>query len=436
MSRLSYYKEDGLVKHRDAGVMWSDYMELRNKNDGEHPDAYKNSIKNVVNDVGVGDLIESFEDIKEYWSDPNKKEILRGALDGIRAWLNKFFKDSICTDVIYTNNTDKPFFGMCVMPKLGDTTNNILMNYNNISRIDNYKIEFDSKLFDSRLNLTGGEFIAIIMHEVGHMVNDNSNIMRLKKNMMKYITDKDVSFTVNDSPVMGILNFGIKDSLRKLDSIFDMKDDEIIADEFVIAYGFGSELESALDKIVRFSGKVNKDVTDKFWTLSWSLRLYQDIKNRRIPALYLLRKLREMVPSYLERKEIDTLEVNLRNITDSMIDAVNAKDLTQVQEGGIIRKLQYKGIRGYEDDLYELTMQARNVQREEEALMIMHRINSRMNVIDDYLNDGELKPNEIKRWGTLHARYQKLRDTLANKTLYKDDYSRICISYPEIKDYR
>jgi hypothetical protein len=81
-------------------------------------------------------------------------------------------------------------------------------------------------------------------------------------------------------------------------------------------------------------------------------------------------------------------------------------------------------------------MQARNVQREDEALMIMHRINSRMNVIDDYLNNGELKANETKRWGVLYARYQKLRDTLANKTLYKDDYSRICISYPEIKDYR
>ena len=37
-------------------------------------------------------------------------------LNNLKNELNRFFKDSKCMDVIYTKNTDKLFFGMCVMP--------------------------------------------------------------------------------------------------------------------------------------------------------------------------------------------------------------------------------------------------------------------------------------------------------------------------------
>ena len=39
-------------------------------------------------------------------------------LSDLQSELNRLFKMSYCESVIYTKNTDKPFFGMCVMPTL------------------------------------------------------------------------------------------------------------------------------------------------------------------------------------------------------------------------------------------------------------------------------------------------------------------------------
>ena len=72
-------------------------------------------------------------------------------MNSLKKELNKFFKDSKCQGVIYTNNTDKLFFGMCVMPVIdGNRAVRILQDDNN-ERIDSYYLELDSRLFDPML---------------------------------------------------------------------------------------------------------------------------------------------------------------------------------------------------------------------------------------------------------------------------------------------
>ena len=53
------------------------------------------------------DLIEDCSDIIDH---PNNANLL-----SLKRDLNKFFKDSTCTDITYTQN-DAMFFGMCVLP--------------------------------------------------------------------------------------------------------------------------------------------------------------------------------------------------------------------------------------------------------------------------------------------------------------------------------
>ena len=61
--------------------------------------------------------------------------------------LNTFFKDSKCEGVIYTNNTDKLFFGMCVMPVIsGRDAVDILQ--------DDQLHEEEQLLIPEKLNLT------------------------------------------------------------------------------------------------------------------------------------------------------------------------------------------------------------------------------------------------------------------------------------------
>ena len=390
---------------------------------------YPNSVDGVQAKYDFSAMISAYSDIIEYVLEPSKTGVLTNGLIDLKNELNRFFVDSKCTEVIYTNNTDKMFFGMTVMPVIDHKKTYECIEGDNKIRINEYYLELDSKLFTS-IDLTPQELVACTLHEIGHLVNDASPIERLKCNMAKWCANNGHIMSTNNINYREILLYGIKDSIRKMDSIFDKKDDEVLADQFVVHYGFGHELNSALEKIVKATGYINKDVCDKFLVMAWALRLYNDILQRRIPALYQLRKMIDIAPSHYEREELKKLEVRLRRIDD---DAVLGN---YVQEGAILQRYKRNNIKQYENELYSLTMQAKAVQREDDALSLMSKINSNIDIIEDYIENEELNKQEFTRVNQLCMRYHKLRDTLADKALVKDDYSRIYVTYPNIRDQR
>lgn len=383
-------------------------------------------VDKISNSFDFNGISDAFYNIHEYYEYPEKKQCLHEGLISLKNELNRFFKDSICDEVIYTANTDKMFFGMCVMPNIKSENVYTYIEGDQSIRIDHYSLEIDSKLFDAGIECD--EFIAILLHEIGHIVSDASPVNRFRKNMMQYMCANGPLRMTKNVNYREILVFGIKDSIRKMDSIFNKRDDEIEADEFVVAYGYGEALDSALRKIVKYTGNIPKMDDDKFLVMAWTMRLYNDILNRRIPALYQIRKMIEIVPSYFEKSELKNLDIRLRRIDDDSILG------NYIQEGGFLTNLRRKGIKSYEEDFYELSMQAKNVQTEDDALMIMHRINSRIGVIEDYIETEELNKQEDKRWNLLLEKYRKLRDILSNKALVKDNYSRIVVNYPVIRD--
>ncbi|MGC8140580.1 hypothetical protein ACP3W2_24255, partial [Salmonella enterica] len=81
-----------------------------------------------------------------------------------------FFTGSSCNVALYTRNTDKAFFGICVMPiiKDNDIYDIILSDpfaydtdHQDKSKITKYYLELDSKLFDPVLNLSNREILAL-----------------------------------------------------------------------------------------------------------------------------------------------------------------------------------------------------------------------------------------------------------------------------------
>ena len=93
-------------------------------------------------------------------------------------------------------------------------------------------------------------------------------------------------------------------------------------------------------------------------------------------------------------------------------------------------KIKHKNVKSYEDDYFEYAMRVKNVNREDDALSLLHSINVRMNIIDDYLSSEKLSENDQKRWNALYLKFDKLREVLSNKNLYGTDYSRIYVTYP------
>jgi len=354
-------------------------------------------------------------------------------LNDLKRELNMFFKDSICKEVIYTNNTDKMFFGMAVMPVIKADDVYEILQTDEKYRVSSYYLELDSKLFGEMLGLTAKELTAVLLHEVGHMVKDTAPMEIVKANIDVYLAKNNQTIGISDSiHYKEILAFGIKDALRKVTSLFEDDGEELIADEFVVACGYGLELESAFDKVVKNSYNLNRDVNNKIIVLAWTLRLYKDVKLRRIQALRALTKGQTLTPSTLEKKEMDNIARRLERIDDeALLEA--AFDGVRDKYNSTMRQVKYKGIRSFEDDLYEFHLRARNTENQTDGLLLLHQINTRMAIIDDYVSTEKLSEQEQKRWFDLYDKYQKLREELSAKNVYKSK-SRIYINYPELSD--
>lgn len=347
--------------------------------------------------------------------------------------LNEFFKDSTCKEVIYTTNTDKMFFGMSVMPVMKSDDVYEILQSDERYRVSSYYLELDSKLFGSVLGMTARELTAIVLHEVGHLVKDTSPMEAVRNNIDSYLAKNNETISISDSVhYKELLTYGIKDALRKVTSMFENEDDdELVADEFVVACGYGNELESSFSKIVKHSYNINRDVNNKMMVLAWILRLYKDVKIKRIQAIRTLSRGKALTASKLEQREMDNISRRLERIDD---DALLESVLDEVKSkyNGTVKQIKYKGIRQFEDDLYEYQLRLRNIDDETDGLLLLHQINTRMAIIDDYVSTEKLDEREQKRWFNLQDKFQKLREALSSKTIYKDK-SRIYVSYPELE---
>lgn len=374
----------------------------------------------------------NFDDLVTYMAkvkqNPNSHN-----LNNLKDELNKFFKDSTCKEIIYTLNTDKMFFGMSVLPVIDSNMVTKSITSDEKIRIIGYYLEFDSKLFDL---LTARELVAVLLHEVGHMVNDSRPMQIVSDGLNLQLARKNENITrLSDIEFKELMVFAYSNSLQKLYSIFEYRDEEVIADEFSVACGFGDELENAIKKIVRNTGTLNKGVNSKLAIIQWSLRVYKDLALRRLVAIKTLKKIYSMSPSELEKRTI-------RNIVRTLEEPTKAKALA---EGSFIDKMldkassayrsfKYRGMRSLEDDLYEYSLRIENVETEEDALIILRGVNLRMSMIDDYiLEQGKnISDSEKERWFKLKNKYQILRDKLGAKKIYKDKYYSLFVNTPVV----
>lgn len=353
-------------------------------------------------------------------------------LRDIKDELNKFFKDSTCKEVIFTKNYDKLFFGMCVMPILnGDDTVEIITS-NKKKRIDAYYVEIDSKLLE--LNLSARELVAVLLHEVGHMVNDSRPIEEVRKALDVYLSNNNDHLVITDSiHYKEMLAYAFKDSLRKVTSLFFKEDEEMLADQFVIACGFGEELESAYRKITKKAGSLNKEVRNKLLVLQWTLRIYKDVKIRRIGAIKTLNRAKALSASTLEKRGIELMSRSINQIDDDALIQESTNYLIR-KTNEIYKNFKYKGMRSLEDDLYEYSLRIKNIDEQEDALMVLRQINLRLAMIDDYMATEKLAESDFERWDRLRVKYQVLRDELSKKKVYDGKYYGLFVQTPVIKD--
>ncbi len=349
--------------------------------------------------------------------------------------LNMFFRDVKCEGVLYTNNTDLDFFGVYVQPVLKEKDVYPLLISDYTTTIEKYYVELDSKLFNPLLGLTNREILAIILHDIGSMINSSGPIDRAVKEIDLYLDmTNDVLRTTDNVNYVAILTFGLKDLLHKLTSIFTADlTSNVAIDDFIMSCGFINELNSAISKLKKF-GYLNmfSEGGSPSTIIAWTIRIYNDIKGQRIRTIRLLRKAASYTPVRLVKREMNHMITALSRIDDSSI-LESVFDDVKMKYQSMTKKFTMSSIKDIEEDYYDYAVTLQNVNDEDDALLLLHRINSRMSVIDGILNDDnpQISDRERKAFADLYERYNKLRNDVVAKKVYKRNYRRIYVNYGE-----
>lgn len=354
------------------------------------------------------------------------------ALNRIKTQLNTFFVKTRCKEVLYTQNTDKLFFGLRVYPILDGNKAIELLGDSDSNTFEGYYLEIDSKLLDPMLYLDGRELVALIIHEIGHIVYDTMTIQEVKNQIDMYFARSNEYVDINASKgYKELLAYAIKDAVMKVGSVFSKTGNtEMVADAFVVACGYGPELESALKKIVKSLSYMTQDVDDRFIALSWVLRLGREFSILRIPAIKTLNKAAQLTGSNLEKKELKYAS----RIMSTMNEPINESALDNLKARFSKKFMEFKakGVRAIKNDVYELNLRLRCADDQDELMSIIRTINSDIAILQDYLTEDIPDEERQDIIETLQELYDIRQKAAKDKTV-KDRYSGyIQVIYPSI----
>ena len=350
------------------------------------------------------------------------------AIANINKILNTRFET--CIEVILTNNIDNLFFGIVTMPiVMPDLALSTFFGDENTNKIYKYKVEIDSKLLSDLYNLDVYEITALLIHEV-HMLCEKNDIAikNTRQIVDEYLTmNNQVLHITNASKLLNILQFMMQESIRRNVSIFYTE--YVIPDKFDMQEGIDKYLNSSIRKLDKTSNMISR-FDSATTVIKWCLRLYNDMLKYRIPALHILNKSIEVTGSHYIKTSMEKLKHSL-NYTDDYIlrgasnfneatsSIVNFFNNSKKANLNALDRFKANGVKAYFDDFYELQFEVNNMDDDRGlAVMLLHKINSRMNVIDDYIStEDNLNPTTLKKLQELYDRYDSLRYSISSKKL-------------------
>lgn len=367
-------------------------------------------------DNRVEKLITAIDKLRDF-------SVTQEDLIAVKDILNLIFRpDADCAGFVYTVNTDKLPFGCVVMPTLRGVDVNDYFVVGNDSRLSEYMVELDSKLFD--YGLTNEEVAQVMLFNIYHMVKDFTPLRNVRMAIDDFLTKSATQLIIKDSvQYKEILKLGLVDALVNVSSCLSLPSD-VVSDPFLESLGL-EDFDKALDKLYKEIPGCENEVSraPKLNMLEWTLRLYCDVEKERIPALHILEKAKSLTASTLYiTKFSNTINALNRIDTDMVVnEAVQTFFNEAKRKGGLLASLKYSGLRDIENDLYEFQIRAKNAETESEVMYALKQINARLAILDNYIRENPDDP-EIDRWVAVKLQYMDIRDTLAKKRLHKRNY--------------
>ena len=141
-------------------------------------------------------------------------------------------------------------------------------------------------------------------------------------------------------------------------------------------------------------------------------------------SLHTLEKGIELTGSVLIVNEMKNMIKKLRRIDDYSLmqeasSIINFFNDSKKANLSALDRFKANGIKNYYDDFYEIQFEVNNMDNDRgTAVALLHKINSRMSVIDDYIStEPELNLQTKKRLADLYYKYDELRGNIASQKL-------------------
>lgn len=363
-------------------------------------------------------------------------------LGDLKAAINAIFDDNMCINVIYTNNTDKQFFGIRINPNMSPSDAAVILTTDEKVKLNKYQIEFDSKLFDIGLNET--ELAAVTIYEISSMMDDYDIFDKIRLEVDKImLRNEDIVHIRESVNYAQLIIFAIKDTLFKLSSLLFVENPEDLTMNVTIqACNLENYIVSARDKIDSSLQGLGETLRQPGMTiLTWMFTMYRNMNIYSGVVKNTLKDARSFTASKLEINEIektltsvDRIEGNVLEESCNLNQFFDKKHVSCLNEFSIFKSLKKNGLRGIENDLYEYAMKVKNCTESEDAFMIMRGINTRLGVLEDYLATEDLNDSERKHWEHVCNQYRELRIALSKKKFKEKSYG-LWFDYSKLDEF-
>lgn len=351
-------------------------------------------------------------------------ETINKSCQTLRIHLNKFFKDRVCEALIYTTNTDAPFFGMTIVPSIVNYQDLIKEDMDN-EYFERYTLELDSKLFTFGENpITASGILSMILYNIDKLTyTETYKELKTVINSIAVGLDASVELLVTEK-TDPVFRYCVCETLNKMINICNQSTEGLsLASEIVRNYGFTEDFDETVESIQCKRDSLEKDNTCPTLCLNWFFYMANS------------GSIHDKLPIYTLRQGIaSTGSSILKNLINMALRKLGDVDMTNtyVEEGkkkSLLNNIKSNGMKSIEDDLYEYSMRIKNIDDESSAILLMRQINSRIGIIADYLEQEDLTDFERKRYEKLYERYDKLREEMVKKPIYSRKMYGLFVDY-------
>jgi len=352
--------------------------------------------------------------------------------------LNEMLEDYRCTEIFYTLNTDKQFFGVTVSPSIDSTQAVQIVSSDVPVVIRSYKLELDSKLFD--LDLEADEIMATILYEITSMLS-GSTVNAVRDLLHVYVLSNNSTISIRDSiNYYQLIIYAIKDTMYKVSSLLFKEDiEDLMANNAIQALNLQDPLVSAQEKIISSAfGSSDSVRSPKTIILQYVFMVYRDISHNARIIRDDLRDAVDFTASVLIKSEIDKTLKALDRIGNTIAESTMPlsqlidNKVSLINEISLFKSLKQSGLRAIDDDFYEYAIRAKAAEDEPEAMSVLHSINTRLSILDDYVdNTPDISDYDKKKYEKLADKYRSLRDYLAKKKIINKKQYGVFIDYSQ-----